>query len=75
MARTGVVFAGLAVVALLGFAAAPSLALDTAPQMLELAPRECCKVCHKGKACGDSCISRDKDCNRPRGCACNESDL
>jgi hypothetical protein len=63
------------VVALLGFAAAPSLALDTAPPMLELAPRECCKVCHKGKACGDSCISRDKDCNKPPGCACNESDL
>ena len=25
----------------------------------------CCKVCRKGKACGNSCISRDKSCRRP----------
>jgi hypothetical protein len=31
----------------------------------------CCKVCSKGKACGDSCISRDKDCHKPPGCACD----
>jgi len=31
----------------------------------------CCKVCSKGKACGDSCISRDKECHTPPGCACN----
>lgn len=31
----------------------------------------CCKVCRKGKACGDSCISRDKDCHQPPGCACD----
>lgn len=31
----------------------------------------CCKVCSKGKACGDSCISRDKECHKPPGCACN----
>ena len=69
------VVGGLAVVALLGFAAAPGLALEPTPQAVELAPRECCKICKKGKACGDSCISRDKDCNKPPGCACNESDL
>ncbi|HEY3404716.1 MAG TPA: hypothetical protein VGK59_15105 [Ohtaekwangia sp.] len=32
---------------------------------------ECCKICKKGKACGDSCISRDYECHKPQGCACN----
>jgi hypothetical protein len=31
----------------------------------------CCKVCRKGKACGDSCISKSYSCTRPRGCACD----
>jgi hypothetical protein len=31
----------------------------------------CCKVCHKGKACGDSCISVEKECHQPTGCACD----
>lgn len=31
----------------------------------------CCKVCSKGKACGNSCIARDKQCHQPRGCACD----
>ena len=31
----------------------------------------CCKVCRAGKACGDSCISRDKACHKGKGCACN----
>ncbi|MCA9381522.1 hypothetical protein KC678_04610 [Candidatus Dojkabacteria bacterium] len=31
----------------------------------------CCKHCSKGKACGDSCISRDKVCHQPPGCACD----
>lgn len=31
----------------------------------------CCKVCSKGKACGDSCISRDKQCRKGLGCACD----
>ena len=31
----------------------------------------CCKTCKKGKACGDSCISRDKKCHKPKGCACD----
>lgn len=35
------------------------------------APRICCKICRKGKACGDSCIARDKTCHKPPGCACN----
>jgi hypothetical protein len=31
----------------------------------------CCKVCSKGKACGDSCIARDKTCHKGKGCACD----
>lgn len=31
----------------------------------------CCKICKKGKACGDSCISKDYQCHKPKGCACN----
>lgn len=31
----------------------------------------CCKVCSKGKACGNSCISRDKTCRKGPGCACD----
>jgi len=31
----------------------------------------CCKYCSKGKACGDSCISRSYTCHKPPGCACD----
>lgn len=31
----------------------------------------CCTVCSKGKACGDSCISRSSTCRQPSGCACD----
>lgn len=31
----------------------------------------CCKTCSKGKACGDSCISRKKQCHKGKGCACD----
>ena len=31
----------------------------------------CCKICSAGKACGDSCIARDKVCHKGKGCACN----
>lgn len=31
----------------------------------------CCKVCRKGKACGDSCISRSYTCRKGLGCACD----
>jgi hypothetical protein len=35
------------------------------------APSACCQVCQIGKACGNSCIARDKACHQPSGCACN----
>ncbi len=31
----------------------------------------CCKTCRKGKACGDSCISKTKACYKAEGWACN----
>jgi hypothetical protein len=31
----------------------------------------CCKVCSIGKACGNTCISRDKTCHVGQGCACD----
>lgn len=31
----------------------------------------CCKICSKGKACGNSCISRSYTCHQPPGCACD----
>jgi len=31
---------------------------------------ECCKVCKKGKPCGDTCIEKDDVCHVPPGCAC-----
>ena len=31
----------------------------------------CCRVCIQGKACGDTCISRQDACHVGRGCACN----
>ena len=33
--------------------------------------KACCKICRKGKACGDSCISKKYICHKPPGCACN----
>ena len=36
-------------------------------------PAVCCKVCNKGKACGNSCISRSYTCHKPPGCACNKN--
>jgi len=36
---------------------------------------KCCKICDKGKACGNSCISRSYTCHKGRGCACNSSEV
>lgn len=33
--------------------------------------QKCCKVCRKGKACGNSCIARHLTCHQPPGCACD----
>lgn len=31
----------------------------------------CCRICRKGKACGDGCIGANKNCRKPAGCACD----
>ena len=36
-----------------------------------VAAQGCCKTYTKGKACGDTCIARDKICHVGPGCACN----
>jgi hypothetical protein len=36
---------------------------------------ECCRICDKGKACGDSCISRKYECHKGEGCACDRVDV
>src|SRR5579864_3262426 len=33
--------------------------------------QSCCKICTVGKACGNTCISRDKTCHVGPGCACD----
>jgi hypothetical protein len=43
---------------------------------LQCVPREeCCKVCRKGRACGNTCIRADYNCRKGQGCACNEDDI
>jgi hypothetical protein len=50
-------------------AAAPTVIAASRPAPLALR-RTCCKVCKKGKPCGDSCIAKTKECHQPPGCAC-----
>lgn len=39
-------------------------------------PRDmCCKVCNRGQACGDTCISRNRSCRTAPGCACDRVDV
>ena len=36
-----------------------------------IAEAECCKICHSGKACGDTCIAAGESCTKGLGCACD----
>lgn len=47
------------------------LVFDAIPDALLIAQGGCCRMCSKGKACGNSCISRSNTCHQPRGCACD----
>lgn len=55
--------------------ASPAVDVGAAPAECRIDPetgaRQCCKVCKRGKACGNTCISRRLNCHRPRGCACD----
>ena len=46
---------------------APRLSL---PVLTADASKQCCRVCRKGKPCGDGCISATKQCKKGEGCAC-----
>ena len=35
------------------------------------AQQACCKICTRGKACGNTCIAQDKVCHVGPGCACD----
>ena len=60
------------VIALAALAIGPaSIAPCASPAYAAMTGAACCKVCSKGKACGDSCIARDKTCHKGKGCACN----
>lgn len=41
------------------------------PSFSQVQAAACCKICRKGKACGNSCIARWKACRKPPGCACD----
>ena len=45
--------------------------LGLTPPTSAIAQQACCKICSTGKACGNTCISRDKECHVGPGCACN----
>ncbi len=46
-------------------ASSPTITPSVQPQV------GCCKYCSKGKACGNSCISRSYTCHKAPGCACD----
>jgi hypothetical protein len=41
----------------------------------EFVPVTCSRYCVKSIACGDSCISKNKNCTKPKGTACNKSEV
>jgi hypothetical protein len=43
----------------------------TGPPISTPAAQYCCKTCTVGKACGNTCISREKTCHVGPGCACD----
>jgi hypothetical protein len=62
----------LALIFIVGPVAAPAFAkISSAQVAIDPAKNSCCKVCTKGYACGNTCISRKKTCHKPPGCACN----
>jgi hypothetical protein len=72
--RRGVVIVGVvaAFVALVGPAAAQ--AGNEAPNAC-IPASQCCRICHVGKACGNSCIQATRTCHKGRGCACNAGEV
>lgn len=50
---------------------ATRIAYKASQSMPREVAKRCCKVCRKGKACGNSCIARWKNCHKAPGCACD----
>lgn len=59
------------IIAAASLAVGPATVSCASPAYAESGFASCCKVCKKGKACGNSCISRDKECHKGKGCACD----
>ena len=49
----------------------PAVEMSPAPWSPLYQDAACCKICKKGKACGDSCIKATYTCHKGPGCACN----
>ena len=48
--------------------------LDSLPVLTAAdTPKQCCRVCKKGKPCGNGCISQERKCTKEPGCACSGS--
>lgn len=54
-----------------GFAVATPTGVGAGANATPVDKGACCKICRKGCACGNSCISCSKTCHKGPGCACN----
>jgi hypothetical protein len=62
-------------VCVLALTASQALVPSPPASSVECIPREQCKVCRKGRACGNTCIRADYDCHKGQGCACDEEEV
>jgi hypothetical protein len=46
-------------------------AMTPLPTSTSETPQQCCRMCKKGKPCGDGCISAERQCKKEQGCACS----
>lgn len=53
-----------------GMPTEPAREVSENPELSDLTG-ECCRTCRKGKACGDTCVARDRECTVAPGCACD----
>ena len=45
--------------------------VHSSPDAGHIASQQCCKICRQGKACGDTCVSRQDTCHVGQGCPCD----
>jgi hypothetical protein len=46
--------------------------LDRLTELTADTLKQCFRVCRNGKACGNGCISQERQCTKTPGCACND---